>query len=110
MGAVAQRRDAGPGPPVMRFHPLVRRDAKQALLYYDGISRKLGDDFLGKLEEAVQRIEANPKRFHFDETGWRRANLQRFPYHVLFCEELDGVRVMVVRHHRRNPSFGILRR
>jgi len=93
-----------------RFHPLVRRDAKQALRYYDGISRKLGDDFWAKLEDAIQRIAANPKRFHFDLTGWRRANLHRFPYHVFFYEELDCVRVMVARHNRRNPGLGTRRR
>lgn len=95
---------------MIRFHPLVRRDAGQALRYYDEISRTLGDDFWTKLEEVCQRIAANPRRFHFDATGWRRANLRRFPYHVLFYEELDGVRVMVVRHNRRNPGFGTGRR
>ncbi len=44
---------------MIHFHPLVRRDAKQALRYYDRISRKLGDDFWAKLEDAIHRLEAS---------------------------------------------------
>jgi hypothetical protein len=55
-------------------------------------------------------VEAHPERFHFDPSGWRRANLEKFPYHLLFYEELDGVRIMTLRHDRRNPRFGLRRK
>lgn len=95
---------------MLRFHPHVRRDALQALRHYDSISDSLGDDFWEKFKEACLRVEQQPERFHFDSSGWRRANLERFPYHLLFFEELDGVRIMVMRHDRRNPRFGLGRK
>lgn len=55
-------------------------------------------------------MESHPERFHFDPSGWRRANLEKFPYQLLFYEELDGVRIMLLRHDRRNPSFGMSRK
>jgi len=62
-----------------RFHPQVRRDVVQALRHYDSISDSLGDDFWKKFEDTCRRVEAHPERFHLDSSGWRRADLDRFP-------------------------------
>ncbi len=40
----------------------------------------------------------------------RRANLQGFPYHLLYQEMLWGIKVVVVRHHHRSPRYGVRRR
>jgi hypothetical protein len=56
----------------------------RAIRYYDSINDSLGDDFWQKFEEACRAIDEHPERFHFDATGWRRVNLERFPYHLLF--------------------------
>jgi len=95
---------------MLRFHPQVRRDATQALRHYDSISDSLGDDFWKKFEEICSRVESHPERFHFDPSGWRRANFRKFPYHLLFYQELDGVRIMTLRHNRRKPGFGLRRK
>lgn len=92
------------------FHPHVRRDASQAVRHYDSISDSLGDDFWTKFEKACLSVEAHPERFHFDASGWRRANLEKFPYHIRFYEVLDGIRIMALRHDRQNPRFGVRRK
>jgi len=89
-----------------RFHPQVRRDVTLAIRHYDSINDSLGDDLWVKFEKICLQVEAHPERYHFDPSGWRRANLEKFPYHLLFYEELDGVRIMTLRHDRRNPRFG----
>ena len=40
----------------------------------------------------------------------RRSNLRKFPYHILFEERLDGIHIIVVRHDRKNPNYGLKRR
>jgi len=95
---------------MIRFHPAVQCDANEALRHYDGISPGLGDDFWLQVESVCARVEKNPQHFHFDACGWRRASLARFPYHILFYEEIQGVRVMALRHHRRHPQYGTRRR
>ena len=52
---------------------------------------------------------AKPGRYHLIKPGFRRANLKRFPYHFIYRELTDGIRVTLVRHHRRVPSFGMER-
>jgi hypothetical protein len=57
----------------------------------------------------VAKARENPK--HFPPLGEfvRRANLTDFPYHFLYEEKHWGIKVMVVRHHRRNPRYGLKR-
>lgn len=52
---------------------------------------------------------AKPGRFHLLKPDFHRANLKRFPYHFIYRELPDGIRVTLVRHHRRHPSFGMER-
>ncbi|MBS0630572.1 MAG: hypothetical protein JSS11_01560 [Verrucomicrobia bacterium] len=58
----------------------------------------------------VDEIARNPRRFHPAAPGLKRANLPNFPYHLLFREMPAGVRVLVLRHHRRHPDFGLTRK
>ena len=36
--------------------------------------------------------------------------MKKFPYHILFEELEDRLRVQVVRHNSRNPGFGMRRK
>jgi hypothetical protein len=36
--------------------------------------------------------------------------LSRFPYHFLFREMPDGIRITVIRHHKQRPEHGLKRR
>jgi hypothetical protein len=76
---------------------------------YDSVSQRLGEEFLAELRATIALAAAKPGRFHLIKHGFHRANLKRFPYHFIFRDLADGIRVTLVRHHRRNPSFGIER-
>jgi hypothetical protein len=93
------------------FHPLVQRDINVAIRYYDeegGIS--LGDRFYAELNRILKHIEASPPWFHIYSGEIRRANLTGFPYHILFKLTTRGARILVIRHHKRNPLLGLTRR
>ena len=92
------------------YHPKVPGEVREILRYYDQISPLLADDFWTKLTEALKEIQLHPQRQHFDPSGRRRRNLKRFPYHILFRELENHVRVTAVRHHNRNPEFGTRRK
>lgn len=86
------------------YHPQVRGDVEEALNYYRGISAQLGDEFHAELRDTINRAAENPLRFHPVDQGFRRANLKRFPYHVLETRP-NRVRVMLVRHNKRHPQY-----
>jgi len=88
------------------YHPDVQQDVSQILRHYDRIHPKLGDAFWAELNAFIQHAADNPRRFHLDSSGRRHVNLKRFPYHFLFRETGDGVRILVVRGHKRHPDLG----
>jgi len=92
------------------FHPLAVRDARKIESDYAKVSASLADRFWGELSDAIDDAFLYPERQHFDPSGYRRRNLKKFPFHILFEERLDCIRIMVVRHHHRNPSYGLRRR
>ena len=94
----------------MIYHPLVKRDVSEALKYYAEISPRLADEFEYEVRLIVSQAASNPLRFHSTERGFRRANLRRFPYHVLYEAHENFIRVMHVRHNKRHPDYNIERK
>jgi plasmid stabilization system protein ParE len=76
---------------------------------YREISDALAEDFFEEFETGLMEVAENPQVFHFDASGLRRCNFDRFPYHFLYDIRDEYVRVWVVRHDRRNPKFGMQR-
>jgi plasmid stabilization system protein ParE len=93
----------------IRFHPRVRYDLQEAYAYYAVISDRLAEDFWEEISESIKRIESNPEAHHFAVSEMRRCNLKRFPYNILFIILHDRIRIGVLRHNSRAPSFGVRR-
>jgi plasmid stabilization system protein ParE len=91
------------------YHPKVPGEVRSFLDHYDRISGKLGDAFWAELTEVIEQARRHPERHHFDPTGRRRANLKRFPVHVLFRILPTTIRITAVRHDKQHPSHGARR-
>jgi hypothetical protein len=76
----------------VEYHPSVRQDVGEAMRRYKPGSGILANDFKAELRRVV---------------AMARANLKRFPYHFIYCQIPEGIRVTLVRHHRRHPEDGI---
>jgi plasmid stabilization system protein ParE len=95
----------------LEFHPSTTGDVREATRHYDSQRAGLGARFLLQLDQALAQIARNPHLFPVVEHEVRRALVKHFPYTILF-RVLDGdtVRILVIRHHRRDPRFGGARR
>ena len=93
----------------IRYHRRVQIDLNSALRYYDDISDTLADDFYIEFMAGIAKVLENPKISHFDSTGLRRCNFERFPFHFLYDHRLGYIRVWVLRHDKRKPTFGTKR-
>ncbi len=93
----------------VRFHKRVQSDLDEILEKYYAISDELGDDFFAEFQMGVEKASGNPMFFHFDESGLRRCNLDRFPYHFLYDVREQYVRIWVLRHDHRRPGYGTKR-
>ena len=97
--------------PEIIFHHLVQRDMNSARRYYaEEASEELADRFYYTFLNLVNKALESPRRFHPVHGVLRRANIPGFPYHFLYRETATGIRVLVLRHDKRHPSFGLNRK
>jgi plasmid stabilization system protein ParE len=92
------------------YNRRVSSDLHDILEYYEKRGgKKLGDEFFDELTATVQSIRSNPSHFPYYRDKTRRANLTRFPYHLIYEIRPDIIWVFVLRHDRRDPDYGLRR-
>lgn len=94
--------------PVFR-HPKLAADIRKAAEYYEAVTDQVAISFWTELQEILASIGRNPRIHHFDACGLRRANFRKFPYHLLYAVEGDDIFLLVLRHDRRHPDYGLNR-
>lgn len=95
----------------LEFHRQVASDISRIMDYYEAVSgSKLADEFYAELQAFFRKASESPESYSLREDDLRRVNLERFPFHFFFRIVNERVRVLVVRHHRRQPSTGLRRR
>jgi hypothetical protein len=90
-------------------HPKLAADIREIAIHYGDISDQVLSSFWAELDFLLASIGRNPRSHHFDACGLRRANFRKFPYHLLYEVEGDIIFLVVLRHDRRHPDFGINR-
>ncbi len=92
-----------------RFHPAVAPELADAVLWFEERSHRVAARFRDEFDDHVARIVATPGLGH--PCGrFRRVNLKRYPYHVLYAvSATDEVWVLVLRHDARHPDYGMAR-
>lgn len=91
-------------------HPRLASDIRETALHYAEVSERTLFSFWSELDVILASIERNPRTHHFDSCGLRRANFKRFPYHLLYEVAEDTIFLVVLRHDRRHPDYGLKRR
>ncbi|OGA55841.1 MAG: hypothetical protein A3F74_01875 [Betaproteobacteria bacterium RIFCSPLOWO2_12_FULL_62_58] len=95
----------------VEYHPLTITDLNNAVAYYNQQRPGLGDEFRTEVHAAIERVCGNPSQHAIVERGIRRGFVHRFPYSILFrLSNEETIRILVIRHHRRRPGFGLDRR
>jgi plasmid stabilization system protein ParE len=80
-----------------------------AARYYQIQAHGLGEEFLRKVELALQDIAANPERWPVAGSEVRRRLIHRFPYAVLYRVDATEVVVLAIAHLRRRPEYWVQR-
>ncbi len=88
-------------------HPELATDIRDTAMHYAEVSGRVHALFWRELDAVLASIERNPRAHHYDACGLRRANFQRFPFHVLYEVDDATIFLVVLRHDRRHPTFGL---
>ena len=95
---------------IVIFHRLFQKDLNAALRYYDeegGKNWEIGSST--KPKPLWIELLPTPRDFILMPKELRRASLRNFSYHILFEENAQRVRILILRHDKRHPCFGMRR-
>ena len=95
-----------------QLNSAVYDDLREILEYYgETAGNMIAADFYDEFQKYAGLAVKAPlshRVFANDPTEIRRVNFRRFPYHFLF-RQIDNktIRILVVRHDHRHPSYGL---
>lgn len=90
---------------MFKFHPLAELELDDAVSTYGLIDDDLAYDLQVIVEDAVAKIVADPERWRVRRGGYRRVNLDRFPYYLPYVIHNGIVWILAVAHERRKPHY-----
>ncbi len=77
----------------------------EAAIWYESQQEGLGKRFLTSVQNALNRIELNPKMYPIVEDDVHRCLTKIFPFGILFRIKSDTIAVIAVMHLHRDPDY-----
>lgn len=82
----------------------------EAARWYDEQRPGLGLEFLTTIDAALRYIAQWPNAGALvprvpGDLAVRRVPVRRFPYHVVYLEMADAIRILAIAHDRRHPTY-----
>lgn len=88
----------------VRLLPEARLEFDAAADWYGEQSASVGCDFIAQVRAVIQRIASNPQLYPVVHNEARKAVLRRFPYVIIYREDLHEVLILAVLHAARDPA------
>lgn len=80
-------------------------DLDIAAEWYHEIYPKLSKDLISIFKQTLIEIQDKPQLSQSLNSGYRKINLRRFPYKVIFRIEKENIIVVALAHHKRKPDY-----
>ena len=87
------------------YHPEAEAELRSAARYYEDKVPELGQRFLDAAERAVESIVRSPTMYRIVEADIRLCLMERFPYAIYYRLLPDQIRILVWKHHSRDPDY-----
>jgi toxin ParE1/3/4 len=88
-----------------RFHPEAREEFLDAARWYRIRHAPAAAEFRRAVTDAVRTVTLSPDRWPKYMHGTRRFVLRRFPFSVVYLDDLDLVTIIAVAHSKRRPGY-----
>lgn len=89
----------------VEFTPEALREIDDAFEWYLERSVQAAEALVREVTKALALIAASPAIWPRFEAGTRRYVLRKFPYGIIYREIPDGIEVVAVAHHKRQPRY-----
>ena len=88
------------------FAPEAEDELQDAIAYYEKCQEELGLDFAAEVYSAINRVIAYPKAWPVLHNGnERRCQTERFPFGIIYSEQLEGIYVLAIMHLHKEPGY-----
>lgn len=91
------------------FHPEAEAEFLEAIAYYEERQPGLGHDLAVEVYSAIKIVLESPKVWPLLVGDMRRCQTHRFPYGIVYSEELEGIYILAVMHLHRDPDYWVKR-
>lgn len=85
--------------------PEARAELREATDWYAAQSPDVARRFVADYQRAKALVTEAPLRWAEVDPGIRRVLFGEFPYSLLYVVEDRRILVLVVKHHKRHPSY-----
>jgi plasmid stabilization system protein ParE len=92
-------------PRLESWHPAAKAEAQDILRWYTDRNLDKASEFSLELDEAVEQIRENPRRFSRLDGNIRRALLRTYPYAVVYRETEHEILILAIAHGKRRPGY-----
>lgn len=95
---------------LVRFEDEARVEYREGGRWYEARVTGLALEFFDEVDVTLRQVVSFPKtgarvpRMPSD-LPVRRLAVKRFPYHVIYLETADALRVLAIAHDRRRPGY-----
>ena len=92
------------------FHPEAEAEPLETTAWYESRSAGLGTRYLAEFERVLSHVYEHPHRYRLERLpDIRRVHMRGFPFTILYREVDRQVEVLAVMHHRRRPTYWMVR-
>jgi toxin ParE1/3/4 len=94
----------------VRFEDEADAEYREAGRWYEGRRVGLGLEFFDAVDAAIDQVlrfpaAGKPVPRVPRDLPVRRCAVTRFPYHVVYLDASDGIRILAIAHDRRKPGY-----
>jgi toxin ParE1/3/4 len=94
----------------VRFEDEADDEYREAARWYESRRLGLGLEFLDAVDAAIAQVVRFPAAGEPvprvpQDLPVRRCAVTRFPYHVVYLDTADAIRILAIAHDRRKPGY-----
>ncbi|MEM7352783.1 MAG: type II toxin-antitoxin system RelE/ParE family toxin [Acidobacteriota bacterium] len=87
------------------FHRQAERELLKSIDLYEAKVRGLGGQFLERVIQALEQIQAFPESCPVLSGRARKRPLRQFPYSVIYSIDPSGIFILAIAHQKRRADY-----
>jgi plasmid stabilization system protein ParE len=88
----------------IELHPEARQDLIEVVEWYENQKIGLGIEFFDHYRKTRDIILEHPRLYRKTYRTFRKANVQKFPYCIVYTANRQKLFILAVFHHKRNAE------